>query len=170
MIEAYPSAYGAIYRQNKHCQDDLEIEQKLITKDWWKRFNTSIFGTILADAMSLHQSYEGPKYIENDTTEWFTSLVDEMIDNAVEEQRRSSLNTGQSRKVETIPNLLTSNNRRKGRTTNRMKQSRRFIHACPQKATYLCSVCSNKRGKAVLCYPPRSGRDCFEIHFQECHW
>ena len=40
---------------------------------------------ILADAMSLHQSFAGPAYIEDDLNEWFASLVDETIDNAVEE-------------------------------------------------------------------------------------
>ena len=39
MIEAYCSDSGAIDRNNKQRQDDIEIERKLRTKDWWKRVN-----------------------------------------------------------------------------------------------------------------------------------
>ena len=84
MIETNYSASGAINRHNKQCQYDIEIERKLRTKDWWKLLNTSIFGTILVDAINLHQVCAGPEYIEYYTNEWFTSLAHELIDNAVE--------------------------------------------------------------------------------------
>ena len=34
MIEAYYSDSGAINIHNKQHQDDIEIERKIITKDW----------------------------------------------------------------------------------------------------------------------------------------
>ena len=83
MIEAYYSASGAIDRQNKQRQDDLEIERELRTKDWWKQVNTSIFGMIIVDAVNVHQACAGPEDIEDYQNEWFTSLVRELIDNAV---------------------------------------------------------------------------------------
>ena len=123
-IEAYYSASGAIDRHNKQRQDDIEIDRKLRTKDWWKRVNTSIFGAIIVDTVDLHQSCAGPEDIEYDPNEWFTSLAHELIDNVVKEQRRRSSNTGRPRKVEATPTLLPSNKRRKGSTTNWRKKGR----------------------------------------------
>ena len=80
MIEAYYSASGAIDRHNNQNQYDIEIERKLITKDWWKRVNTSIFGMILVDAMNVHQAWAGHEDIEDDQNEWFTALAHELID------------------------------------------------------------------------------------------
>ena len=131
--------------------------------------NTSVFGMILVDSMNVYQTCSGPEDIEDDPNEWFAALAHELIDNAVEEQRRRSSNTGRPRKVEAAPILLPSNKTRKGSTANWQKQGRCCIHSCPRKVTDLCSVCSDKRGKALFCCPPRSGRDCFEIHCQECH-
>ena len=79
-IEAYYSYSVSINRHNKQYQYDLEIEQNLITKDWWKRVNTSIFGMILVDAMNVHQAWAGHEDIEDDQNEWFTALAHELID------------------------------------------------------------------------------------------
>ena len=57
IIEAYYSASGAIDRHNKKRQDNIEIERKTRTKDWWKRVNTSILGMILVEAMNVHQYF-----------------------------------------------------------------------------------------------------------------
>ena len=65
MIEAYCSDSGAIDRNNKQRQDDIEIERKLRTKDWWKRVNTSIFGMIIVDDTNVHQELSGPEDIED---------------------------------------------------------------------------------------------------------
>ena len=55
LIKTYYIVSGATNRHNKQCQDYLEIERKLRTKDWWKQVNTSIFGIILVDSMNVHQ-------------------------------------------------------------------------------------------------------------------
>ena len=113
MINTYYSVSGATCRHNKQHKDDLEIERKLRTKDWWKWWNTSIFGMIIVDSVNVHQACAGPKEIEYDPNEWFTALYHELINNAFKEHRRRSSNTGQPRKVEAAPTLIPGNNRRK---------------------------------------------------------
>ena len=112
--------------------------------------NTSIFGIILFDTMNVHQACAGPEDIEYDPNEWFAALVHELIDNMVTKRRRISFNTGQPRKVEATPALLPSNKRSKVSTSNWKNQGRCFICYFPQKATDICSVFSNKRGKAIF--------------------
>ena len=46
--------------------------------------NTSIYGMIIVDAINVHQACVGPEDIEDDTNEWFTALVNELVDNSVE--------------------------------------------------------------------------------------
>ena len=74
-IEAYYSYSVSINRHNKQYQDDLEIEQNLITKDWWKRVNTSMFGTVLFYSMNMNKACAGLEEIEDNPNEWFTYLV-----------------------------------------------------------------------------------------------
>ena len=56
--------------------------------------NTSIFGMIIFDAINVHQVCAGPGDIEDYPNEWLPALAHELIDSAVEEQRRRSSNTG----------------------------------------------------------------------------
>ena len=168
-IETYCSTSGAIDRHNKQHQYDIEIERKLRTKDWWKLLNISIFGVIIFDDINVHQACAFPEDIEDDMNEWFTYLSHEMIDNAVKEQRIIPPNTGLPRKVEANPNILPSNKRRRVSTSNFLKQGRCCICDFDQKNTDLCYICNDKICKAVFCCPPRSSRNFFEIHYQECH-
>ena len=62
-IEAYYSACGSIDRHNRQHQDNLKIERKIRTKDWWKQVNKCIFGMIIFDAMNVHQACAGPEDI-----------------------------------------------------------------------------------------------------------
>ena len=85
VIDAYYSASGAIDWHNKQFQDDLNIERKIRTKDWWKQVNKSIFGMILVDAINMHQACTGLDDIEDNPNEWFMDLSHEMTDKAVKE-------------------------------------------------------------------------------------
>ena len=123
-IEVYYVTSGAINSRNKQRQDNYDIERNIITNNWWKRVNTSIFGIVLVYATNVHQLNAGPEYIEDGPNEWFTALAHELTDSAVEEQKRRSSNTDQPRKFETTTTLLTSNNNSKGRTANWRKQGR----------------------------------------------
>ena len=106
VIDAYYSASGAIDWHNKQFQDDLNIERKIRTKDWWKQVNKSIFGMILVGAMESNQLSTGTEDIEYDPNEWLTALSYDLVDNAVKEQKRISSNTGQPRKIESTKNFF----------------------------------------------------------------
>ena len=47
--EIYYSACGMIDRYNQCCQDDLNIEKKLVTREWAKRLNLSVFAMCVVD-------------------------------------------------------------------------------------------------------------------------
>ena len=53
--EIYYSACGQIDRHNRCRQESLDIEKKLGTKDWLKRFNLSIFAMHVVDGWLEYQ-------------------------------------------------------------------------------------------------------------------
>ena len=57
--ELYFSACGQIDRHNMCRQESLDIEKKLGTKDWLKRFNISFFAMNVVDAWLTYQGITG---------------------------------------------------------------------------------------------------------------
>ena len=76
--ELYYSACGQIDRKNRRRQESLNIEKKLGTKDWSKRFNLSVFAMNVVDVWLAYQGITGTAETQADFRNY---LAEDMIDN-----------------------------------------------------------------------------------------
>ena len=76
--ELYYSTCGNIDRQNRCRQESLDIEKKLGTKYWSKRFNISVFVINVDDGWLAYQGITGTAETQAD---FYNYLAEEMIDN-----------------------------------------------------------------------------------------
>ena len=64
--EIYYSACGQIDRHNRCHQESIDIEKKLGTKDWSKRFNLSVFAMNVVNIWLVYQGINGMAYTQAD--------------------------------------------------------------------------------------------------------
>ena len=76
--EIYYSVCGKIDRQNRCRQESLDIEKKLGTKYWLRRFNLSVFAMNVVDVWLVYQGITGAADTQAD---FYNHLAEEMIDN-----------------------------------------------------------------------------------------
>ena len=60
--ELYYSACAMVDRHNRCRQDDLDLEKKLGTQDWSKRFNMSLLGICIADTWLAYRQVTQNKH------------------------------------------------------------------------------------------------------------
>ena len=76
--ELYYSSCGKIDRHNRCRQESLEIEKKLGTKDWSKRFNRSVFEV---NVVNIWLAYQGITKTAENQDDFYNYLAEEMIYN-----------------------------------------------------------------------------------------
>ena len=76
--ELYYSTCGQIDRHHRRRQESLDIEQKLGTKYWSKRFNLSILAMNMVEVWLAYQRIPGTVDTQAD---FYNYLAEEMIDN-----------------------------------------------------------------------------------------
>jgi hypothetical protein len=81
MIEQYYKGVGTINFYNRVHADEVRLERNILTKDWARRFNLSIFGMICVDANLFYQHIVHKRNKIGSYRKFFGSLVDELIDN-----------------------------------------------------------------------------------------
>ena len=62
----YCSACGQIDGHNRCRQESLDTEKKLVTKDWSKRFNISVFAMNVVDVWFEYQGITGTEETQPD--------------------------------------------------------------------------------------------------------
>ena len=77
-VELYYSACGQIDKHNRCHQESLDIEKKLGTKYWSKRFNLYVFAMNVVDVWLAYQSITGTSDTQAD---FYNYISKEMIDN-----------------------------------------------------------------------------------------
>jgi hypothetical protein len=91
--EFYYEIAPQIDRHNRQRQDDLEIERKLETKDWWKRVGLSIFGMCVVDACNVYNAC-AEDGCDPDPDTFYSMLAHEMIMNTYDERSSRSAAAG----------------------------------------------------------------------------
>ena len=176
ICEKYYSACGKIDSHNRCRQDDMNLEKKIETNDWSKRFNMSIFGMTVVDAWLMFKACV-PDSNESQK-EFYKLLAEEMIDNKLDEvvtrnraTRRppadqilanASLTSGTG--VHLTPTKEKRKNRDGELTGDQLKQGRCRI-CTEKKSCYICSECKREHGINVWLCHSRTGRTCFHQHY-----
>ena len=173
-----------IDRHNRHRQDALGIENKLVTQSWSMRVNLTILSMIVVDTWLAYKQCRS-KQVENQKS-FYTLLAEELIDNildAVNPRDRSSTprraefaqllfdRTGDPRAGVSVH--LTPTKRKKqtamGQITSFSLQAR--CRVCKSLTTFICSLCEDERRQTDtiwLCHT-KNGKLCFPTHMESCH-
>jgi len=185
--EIYYETCAMIDRHNRHRQDTLGIENKLVTQSWSMRVNLTILSMIVVDtwlAYSQCRSEAGRQLMERQKT-FYTLLAEELIDNRLDSLNvRLRPSTPRAELTQMIfdrmgdPRAgvsahLTPTKRRK-RTVNGdilpySLQGRCRICKCL--STFMCSLCEDSLECTTtmwICHT-KKGKLCFPTHLEMCH-
>jgi hypothetical protein len=91
--KVYYNAYGMIDRHNRCRQDDLDLEKKIQTQDWARRFNMSLFGMCVVDAWLAYKKQVTKT--KEDRREFYIKLSEELIDNRYDRRGRGGTANGE---------------------------------------------------------------------------
>lgn len=182
--ETYYETCAMIDRHNRHRQDTLGIENKLVTQSWSMRVNLTILSMIVVDTWLAYKQCRSEQ-VENQKS-FYTLLAEELIDNrldAVNPRDRFSTprraefaqllfdRTGDPRAG--ISAHLTPTKRKKrtamGQITSFSLQGR--CRVCKSLTTFICSLCEDERSQIDtiwLCHT-KNGKLCFPTHLESCH-
>ena len=180
VCEIFHDICGAIDQHNQHRQDTLQLERKMQTKSWDKRVTISLFGMYVVDAWLMYKGCTTdsvnatPKLTQQ---EFYCHLAEELINNKEDQiciwsRPRSSDSSHQNLiSISSTPVLRATKKRKTGANGNLTKfcaqgRCRVCIKARP---TTVCSSCEDELGKTLYFCDERSGRNCFQIHIQNCH-
>jgi hypothetical protein len=81
--EVYYEACAMIDRHNRHRQDTLGIENKLVTQNWSMRVNLTVFSMIVVDSWLAYSQCKGEGMVEKQKT-FYTLLADKLINNRLD--------------------------------------------------------------------------------------
>jgi hypothetical protein len=81
MIEQYYNGVGIVDFQNRVRVNEVHLECNLLTKDWARRFNLSIFGMICINTSLFYQHIVHKHNKKGSYCEFFGSLADKLIGN-----------------------------------------------------------------------------------------
>ena len=181
--EIYYNTCGAIDKHNRHRQDTLMLEKKIETKTWDKRVTTSLFGMYVVDAWLMYKGATTDSLQpdpELNQQEFYTALAEDLIERGHMRRTRQSgrqgiVNPHHNNEKNNQPFLGASliavpkmKRKRNGRVTKYRAQGR--CRVCYDgRPTNVCSVCKETLNELHYLCNPRSGRDCFERHYQDNH-
>jgi hypothetical protein len=184
--ETYYETCAMIDRHNRHRQDTLGIENKLVTQSWSMRVNLTILSMIVVDAWLAYSQCrgEGQHQIERQKT-FYSLLAEELINNqlgAMNIQLRQLTPRAELTQMifdrmgdprAGVSVHLTPTKRRK-RTVNGdilpfSLQGRCRICKCL--STFMCSLCEDSLECTTtmwICHT-KKGKLCFPTHLEMCH-
>ena len=183
ICEHYYNACATIDKHNRCRQDDLNIEKKLETNDWAKRFNFSIVGMIVVDSWL---AYKQLKEVENESQkEFYEKLAEEMIDNTLDEvATRGGAQRARERAAVSGNDIIDERGNVKcgfdiHLTPTREKRKRRdgsetaytfqgHCCVCKKKTIHVCSGCQDRGIYKYVCHP-KTKRRCFHEHITVAH-
>ena len=181
--EIYYNTCGAIDKHNRHRQDTLMLEKKIETKTWDKRVTTSLFGMYVVDAWLMYKGATTDSLQpdpELNQQEFYTALAEDLIERGHMRRTRQSgrqgiVNPHHNNEKNNQPFLGASliavpkmKRKRNGRVTKYRAQGR--CRVCYDgRPTNVCSACKETLNELHYLCNPRSGRDCFERHYQDNH-
>ncbi len=167
-----------IHRHNRHRQDLLGIDNKLVTQSWSMRVNLTILSMIVVDtwlAYSQCRGDQGQQQVERQKT-FYTLLAEELINN-----RLDSTNIGLTQMMldrmgdprAGVSAHLTPTKRRK-RTVNGdilpfSLQGRCRVCQCLSTFTWLLCEDSLECTTTMWICHTKKGKSCFPTHLETCH-
>ena len=178
--EIYYATCGVIDQHNRHRQDTLSLEKKLQTRSWDKRVTSSLFAMYCVDAWLMYKGCttdkpdQSPKLSQK---EFYCQLAEELIDNNQERIRTRNRPANSDNGINmsvitgTVPILRATRKRKlgsNGKPTKFCAQGRCRV-CIKARPTTVCSLCEDELHKTLYFCDNRSGRNCFEIHVQNCH-
>jgi hypothetical protein len=180
--EVYYNACGMIDRHNRCRQDDLDLEKKIQTRFWARRFNMSLFGMCVVDAWLAYKQVTKTK---EDQIEFYIKLSEELIDNRYDRRGRGRTENGEpDSPINSV--LATDGTTRCGvgiHCTPTKKMRARMngdltkarlqgnCKICSKKSSRGCSDCKDKSVSGIDCWIclPKTKRNCFRTHLEEKH-
>jgi len=175
VVETYYQCCAQIGRHNRCRQDDLRLEDELVTHDWSMRVNLSLLGMCVVDAWLLYAGARGPAaaLIQN---QFYEDLAAQLIDNTYESlglrQRGVPGAVAGSDGTPVVcfgvgVHLTPTLKRRKGDSEHRAQRDCRVCKS--SRTTLVCSSCRDGTGVDLLFSGPETGRGCFHVHLREVH-
>ena len=180
--EVYYSGCGAIDEHNRHRQEYLNLEKKLLVMQWDKRANLSILGMMCVDAYKLCIGCQGSS-TKGGARAFFEDLATDLIDNEYDRrslrrrreeavEREASLTGEDLPTVDTIRHLTcpTPTKRRKPNNPAHRQQGRCMV--CKKPSSHVCRACQSNKPSADdkqywICN--KAGKVCMSKHLSLCH-
>ncbi|KAG7352288.1 transposase IS4 [Nitzschia inconspicua] len=194
----YYDTCAAIDQNNRHRQDNLQIERKIETKNWATRVGTTILGMCIVDAWLVYKGATGTSETQSEFYSW---LAEELIDNSYDKdpiwrstgsvteasppQHLFDSRTGAGRSA--IQAHLTPT-KRKRKVKGVIMQNQFYQSQCVVcaskfkgqkrkgfKSSFLCSICNDESldstaaESKVWLRHSKYGRNCFAEHMAACH-
>jgi len=179
VAETYFGCCAQIDQHNRCRQDDLRLEQKLVTQDWSMRFNLFLLGICVVDAWLLYSGARGGGG-HLTQSDFYEDLAEQLIDNTFETAglRARPAPSGAAAAADAAPlrsgvgiHLTATVKHREGPASKEGDhRAQRACHVCKRRGTsWVCSGCRKSTHRGVYCCGPRTGRRCFETHAREVH-
>ena len=146
--ELYYSACAMVDRHNRCRQDDLDLEKKLGTQDWSKRFNMSLLGICIVDTWLAYSQVTQNKH--EIQSEFYSFLAEELIDNRVDEGVRGRVRRRHTQDTfdEASPVIAADGTLRCGVSVHLTPTKRKRKNNAGHETSYLlqgqCMICKKK--------------------------
>jgi hypothetical protein len=183
--EVYYETCAMIDRHNRHRQDTLGIENKLVTQNWSMRVNLTVFSMIVVDTWLAYSQCKGESAMLEKQKTFYTLLAEELIDNRLDVPNvRLRLSTPRAELNQMIFDRMgdpragvsahLTPTKRKKRTVNGdilpySLQGR--CRVCKCLTTFMCSLCEDSLECTTttwICHT-KKGKLCFPTHLEMSH-
>jgi Transposase IS4 len=183
VTEAYYNACGKIDQHNRHRSDNLQLERKIKTMEWWRRVSMTLFGMCITDSYLLMVGCRGENCGFRTARDFFDKLSEQLIDNTFEfrDLRRRNKRAFNSANPLAIANDevldanlhmigITPTRKRKKSQPSKRAQGRCMV--CEASTTYTCRECQRfqpdpKGHQYFICN--KEGKKCMGIHILQEH-
>ena len=171
-----------IDRHNRHRQNTLGIENKLVTQNWLMRVNLTVFSIIVVDTWLAYSQCKGKSAMLEKQKTFYTLLAEELIDNRLDMPNvRLRLSMPQAELNQMIFDRMgdpragvsahLTPTKRKKRTVNGdilpySLQGR--CRVCKCLTTFMCSICEDSlecTTRTWICHT-KKGKLCFPTHLE----
>ncbi|KAI2496728.1 Transposase IS4 [Fragilaria crotonensis] len=181
--EVYYETCAVIDRHNRHRQDTLGIENKLVTQNWSMRVNMTVLSMIIVDTWLAFSQCRGEGTMAEKQKTFYTLLAEELIDNRlmckcstsnVDAKSGAKSNdfcrmvTQELEYQLTLPNKEEEANSEWGHTSFSLQGRCRV---CKCLSTFMCSLCEDSlecTTTSWICHT-KKGKLCFPTHLEMCH-
>jgi len=179
VAKAYYRCCSQVDRRHRCRQDDLQLDHKLVTRDWFMRVNMSLLGMCIFDSWLLYSRARGDVGGLSQH-EFLEILAEQLIDNTFETAGLRPRGSAEAAPAvdESVPlrqgvgvHLTPTKKRRTGLATNDGEhRAQSMCRVCQRRGTSsVCSGCRDGRKVEVFCCGPKTGRRCFDQHMREVH-